>query len=108
MRVLRRYRRALAFLAALTASTVAFTHMVSIPSFIIIAPGYVVQAWLFERHWALGGVGYDATMIGVSSLFWTLVLLGAERSAGYLFHRLFRRRAADPGHGVGKAHWPPL
>jgi hypothetical protein len=35
-----------------------------------------VQAWLFERHRALGGFGYAATMVGTSALVWTLILLG--------------------------------
>ncbi len=49
--------------------------MDSVPGLIVIAPGYLVQAWLFERNWALGGAGYRATMIGVSALFWTLFVL---------------------------------
>jgi lactoylglutathione lyase len=86
-----RYLTAVACIAALTASTVAFSHMTSLPSFIVIAPGYVVQAWLFERHSALGGVGYGATMIGVSALFWTLILMIAARLALHVVHRLTRR-----------------
>ncbi len=43
---------------------------------LLIVPGYLVQAWLFEAHWALGGVGYALTMITVSALTWTLLLLG--------------------------------
>ena len=54
----------------------ALAHMNNIPAYIAIAPGYFVQAWLFERHRALGGVGYQATMIGVSTLFWTGFLVG--------------------------------
>ena len=59
-----------------TAASVAVTHMNNIPAYIVIAPGYLVQAWLFETHHALGGVGYRATMVGVSALVWTLILLG--------------------------------
>ena len=58
-----------------TAAAVAVTHMTSIPAYIMIAPGYVVQAWLFEHHWALGGFGYQVTMVGVSALVWTLIIL---------------------------------
>lgn len=68
-------RAALVFLAALAVSFVAFERMTTIPGLVVIAPGYLVQAWLFERHWALGGAGYAATMIGASALFWTLLLL---------------------------------
>jgi hypothetical protein len=58
------------------AASVALTHMDNIPAYLMIAPGYLVQAWLFERHLALGGFGYQATMVGVSALVWTLILLG--------------------------------
>lgn len=58
-----------------TAAAVAVTHMTTIPAYIMIAPGYVVQAWLFENHWALGGFGYQVTMVGISALVWTLILL---------------------------------
>lgn len=49
--------------------------MDNLPAYIVIAPGYLVQAWLFEHHHALGGVGYQATMVGMSALVWTLILL---------------------------------
>jgi hypothetical protein len=68
------------------AAAVAVTHMNSLPAFMVIAPGYLVQAWLFETHRALGGLGYQATMIGVSALVWTLLLLSAAGAA-----RLLRR-----------------
>jgi hypothetical protein len=58
------------------AASVALTHMDNIPAYLMIAPGYLVQAWLFERHLALGGFGYQATMVGVSALVWTVILLG--------------------------------
>jgi len=58
-----------------TAGAVAVTHMTSIPAYIMIAPGYVVQAWLFENHRALGGFGYQVTMVAVSALVWTVILL---------------------------------
>ena len=75
---------------ALIASTLAFHRMNSILGLIVIAPGYLVQAWLFERHWALGGVGYEATLIGVSALLWTLVLVSAARVATRLVSSRFR------------------
>jgi len=51
-------------------------------------PGYLVQAWLFEAHWALGGMGYALTMITVSALTWTLLLLGLLVAAAKLFRLL--------------------
>ena len=48
---------------------------------LLIAPGYLVQAWLFEAHRALGGMGYALTMITVSALTWTLLLLGLLSAA---------------------------
>jgi len=58
------------------AAAVAVTHMDNTLSFIVIAPGYLVQVWLFETHRALGGLGYQVTMVGVSALAWTLISLG--------------------------------
>ena len=72
-------------LLTLVAAIIALTHMSSLPAFIVIGPGYVVQAWLFEHHYALGGFGYEATMVSVSALFWTLLivgLVGAVRAVG--------------------------
>jgi len=37
------------------ASGIALTHMNNVPAFVVIGPGYLVQAWLFEHHLALGG-----------------------------------------------------
>jgi hypothetical protein len=71
------------------AASVALTHMDNIPAYLMIAPGYLVQAWLFERHLALGGFGYQATMVGVSALAWTLILLGFTA----LVTRVFIRKA---------------
>jgi hypothetical protein len=84
----------MALVPAAVAATVALNHMDSLPSLIVTAPGYLVQAWLFERHWALGGAGYAATIIGVSAVFWGLLVVIVVRSASYLAHRLFRGRAA--------------
>ena len=68
------------------AAAVAVTHMDNTLSFIVIAPGYLVQAWLFETHRALGGLGYQVTMVGVSALVWTLLILGLA-----VIGRLLRR-----------------
>lgn len=79
-------------LLALTgiAAAVALTHMNNIPAYIAIAPGYLVQAWLFEAHHALGGFGYQATMVGVSALVWTLIILGMTAAIRFMV-RLMRR-----------------
>jgi di/tricarboxylate transporter len=72
---------------ACVASSIALTHMNNLPAFVVIGPGYVVQAWLFEHHLALGGFGYQATMITVSAVVWTLIivgLMGAVRRVGRL------------------------
>ena len=69
--------RAVALLALFAiAAAVAVMHMDNTLSFIVIAPGYLVQAWLFETHRAFGGLGYQVTMVGVSALVWTLISLG--------------------------------
>src|SRR5437660_72916 len=52
----------------------------------VFATGYLVQAWLFETHRALGGLGYQVTMVGVSALVWTLLILGLA-----VIGRLLRR-----------------
>jgi hypothetical protein len=57
------------------ASAVALTHLDTLPAYIMIAPGYLLQAWLFENHHALGGLGYQMTMVGTSALVWTLIFL---------------------------------
>ena len=77
-------------LLALTgiAATVALTHMNNVPAYIVIAPGYLVQAWLFETHRALGGFGYQATMVGVSAVVWTLISLGLAAAVRFLVKRL--------------------
>jgi len=71
------------------AAAVALTHMNTLPAFIAVAPGYLVQAWLFETHRALGGFGYQVTMVGVSAVVWTLVILSAA-VAVRLLRRLVR------------------
>ena len=75
------------------ASGIALTHMNNLPAYIVIAPGYLVQAWLFEHHLALGGFGYQATMVSVSALVWTLIIAGLV-GAGRLVRRLIRSKRA--------------
>jgi hypothetical protein len=94
MRVSLRYGALVALVAAGIASTVAFYHMSSLAGLLVIAPGYLVQAWLFERHWALGGTGYAATLIGVSTVFWTVLLVVTGCVLSYMAHRVRQRRAA--------------
>jgi hypothetical protein len=76
------------------ASAVALTHMDNLPAFIVIAPGYLVQAWLFESHRALGGFGYQVTMVGVSALVWTLIILSLAGAVQLIVRRVKRPRAA--------------
>lgn len=76
------------------ASAVALTHMDNIPAFIVIAPGYLVQAWLFETHRALGGIGYQITMVGVSAIVWTLLILSLTVAVRLLRHLVRRPHAA--------------
>jgi len=87
-------RLALALLVLTSiAAAIALTHMNNIPAYIVIAPGYLVQAWLFETHRALGGFGYQATMVGVSALVWTLIILSMAVAIRFLV-RLIRRLGA--------------
>jgi uncharacterized membrane protein len=76
------------------AAAVAVTQMNSLLAFIVIAPGYVVQAWLFETHRALGGFGYLVTMVGVSAVVWTLIILSPAVAARLLRRLVHRPRAA--------------
>jgi len=70
------------------ACSLALNHMDQPIALLLIVPGYLVQAWLFEAHWALGGAGYAVTMITVSALTWTLLLLGLLSAAAKLFRQL--------------------
>jgi len=70
-----RYVAVPVFILTTIAAAVALAHMDNLPAFIVIAPGYLVQAWLFETHRALGGFGYQVTMVGVSALVWTVLIL---------------------------------
>lgn len=76
------------------ACAVALAHMDNLPAFILLAPGYLVQAWLFETHRALGGFGYQATMVGVSAVVWTLIILCLTLAVRFFRHFLRRARAA--------------
>ena len=84
--------RILVLIFSSVAAVIALTHMNSLPAFVIIGPGYVVQAWLFEHHLALGGFGYEATMVSVSAVVWTLIIVGLV-GAGRLVGRLVRGKA---------------
>lgn len=71
--------------------------MNNLPAFIVIAPGYLVQAWLFEADRALGGFGYQVTMVGVSALVWTLIILSPAVAVRLLRRLVHRPRAALTG-----------
>ena len=86
MRIRLRYLAMALFILIVIAAGVALSHMDNLPAFIVIAPGYLVQAWLFETHRALGGFGYQVTMVGVSALVWTLIILSLAMAV-----RLVRR-----------------
>ena len=70
----------------------ALNHTDQPIALLLIVPGYLVQAWLFEAHRAWGGVGYVVTMVTVSALVWTLLLLGLLVAAAKVF-RLFEHAA---------------
>ena len=93
MRIRLRYLAMALFILTGIAAGVALSHMDNLPAFIVIAPGYLVQAWLFETHRALGGFGYQVTMVGVSALVWTLIILSLA-VAVRLVRRLVRRLRA--------------
>ena len=78
------------FALSAAASAVALNHMDSVPGLVLIAPGYLVQAWLFVRHRALGGLGCDLTMVGASAVFWTVLVLTVLVVGQYVFRRLAR------------------
>jgi uncharacterized membrane protein len=75
----------LLFTLLVLASSRALNHMDQPVALLLMVPGYVVQAWLFAAHRALGGTGYVVTMVGVSALVWTLILLGVWVLAAKLF-----------------------
>ena len=84
---------ALGFLASI-AGTVAVTHMDNLPAFVVIGPGYLVQAWLFETHRALGGAGYYVTMVVVSAVVWTVIVVTPAVAVRTVRRLLRRLRAA--------------
>ncbi len=90
MRIRLRYLATALLLLTSVAAALALSHMNNLPAFIAIAPGYLVQAWLFETHRALGGFGYQVTMVGVSAVVWTLIIL-SPAVALRLVRRLVRR-----------------
>src|SRR2546426_1027527 len=92
MQVRIRLAAPLLFTLLVLASSRALNHMDQPLALLLIVPGYVVQAWLFEAHRALGGTGYVVTMVGVSALVWTLILLGLWAVTA----KVFRPRR---GHG---------
>jgi hypothetical protein len=75
------------FALAAFACSLALHHMDHPIALLLIVPGYLVQAWLFQAHRALGGVGYALTMITVSALTWTLLLMGLLAATAKLFRR---------------------
>jgi len=85
----------LLFTLLVLASSRALSHMDQPLALLLLVPGYVVQAWLFEAHRALGGTGYVVTMAGVSALVWTLIILGVWALAAKLFRRLSQPRRAS-------------
>lgn len=93
MRIRLRYLAMALLVLTGIASAVALTHMDNLPAFILIAPGYLVQSWLFETHRALGGFGYQITMVGASALVWTLIILSPVVAVQF-FRRLARRQRA--------------
>ena len=76
------------FAVAAFACSQALHHMDQPIALLLIVPGYLVQAWLFEAHLALGGLGYALTLITVSALTWTLLLLGLLAAATQLLRRV--------------------
>ena len=76
------------------AAAMALAHMNNLTAFIAIAPGYLVQAWLFETHHAVGGFGYQVTMVGVSAVVWTLIILSPVVAVRLLRRLVLRARAA--------------
>ena len=94
MRIRLRYLALALLLLTGIAGAVALSHMNNLPAFIAIAPGYLVQAWLFETHRALGGFGYQVTMVGVSAVVWTLIIISPVVALRLL------RRLVRPGRAA--------
>ena len=94
MKIRVRYLALALFMLSGIVAVLAVTHMNSLPAFVVIGPGYVVQAWLFESDRALGGAGYYLTMVVVSAIIWTLVSLSLVVALRALRRLVRRRRAA--------------
>ena len=94
MRIRLRYLAVALLSITSIAASVALSHMNNLPAFIAIAPGYLVQACLFETHRALGGFGYQVTMVGVSAVVWTLIILSPAVALRLL------RRLVRPGRAA--------
>jgi uncharacterized membrane protein YoaK (UPF0700 family) len=94
MRIRLRYLAMALLVLTSIAAAVALGHMNNLPAFIAIAPGYLVQAWLFETHRALGGFGYQVTMVGVSAVVWTLIIISPAVALRLL------RRLVRPGRAA--------
>lgn len=80
------------FVLFAVASAACIDHMDSVPALVLIAPGYLVQAWLFARHRALGGLGHDVTIAGTSALFWTACVISVFVAWKYLVRYFSHRR----------------
>jgi hypothetical protein len=78
----------------------ALNHTDQPIALLLIVPGYLVQAWLFEAHRALGGVGYVITMVTVSALVWTLLPLGLLVAAAKLCRRATGQLRRPVAHRV--------
>lgn len=73
-------------------SAACIDHTNSVAALVLIAPGYLVQAWLFERHRALGGLGYDITIVCVSATFWTVFVVSVLMICEFLVRHFVRRQ----------------
>jgi hypothetical protein len=89
-----RYIAVTTFVATALLCAAALHQTESIPALILMAPGWIVQAWLFKSDRALGGLGYQATVVGVSALFWTLLVVGGAGAIRRVVRRARDGRAA--------------
>jgi hypothetical protein len=83
------------FASLAAAAAFSLDRMDSLPAVMLVAPGYLVQAWLFQRHLALGGLGYDVTVSGVSALVWTAIILGVGAGVRGVVRTAFHRQTLD-------------
>lgn len=91
MRIRPLYLAAALFILITVVAVIAHMHMDNLLAFIVIGPGYLVQAWLFETHRALGGFGYQATIVGVSAVVWTVIILSLSAAVGLGLRRVRRQ-----------------